>query len=60
VWDGVTSAAGSDARKRDDGDAVASPRSDDAAFGCGGRFATGSREVLEIATRYELTFEESA
>jgi hypothetical protein len=33
VWDGVTSAVGSDARKRDDGDAGASPRSDDAADG---------------------------
>jgi len=33
VWDGVTSAAGSDARKRDDGDAFASSRSDDAAAG---------------------------
>jgi hypothetical protein len=29
VWDGVTSAVGSDARKRDDGDAKASSRSDD-------------------------------
>jgi hypothetical protein len=29
VWDGVTSAAGSDARKRDDGDAKASSRSDE-------------------------------
>jgi hypothetical protein len=29
VWDGVPSAAGSDARKRDDGDAGASSRSDD-------------------------------
>jgi hypothetical protein len=29
VWDGVTSAAGSDARKRDDGDAEASSRSDE-------------------------------
>jgi hypothetical protein len=29
VWDGVTSAAGSDARKRDDGDAFASSRSDE-------------------------------
>jgi hypothetical protein len=29
VWDVVTSAAGSDARKRDDGDAFASPRSDE-------------------------------
>jgi len=29
VWDGVTSAVGSDARKRDDGDAVASSRSDE-------------------------------
>jgi hypothetical protein len=28
----VPSAAGSDARKRDDGDAFASPRSDDAVF----------------------------
>jgi hypothetical protein len=45
MWDGVTSAVGSDARRRDDGDAVASiaafgvlgPRSDDAAFGCGDR-----------------------
>jgi len=33
VWDGVTSAEGSDARKRDDGDARASSRSDDAADG---------------------------
>jgi len=33
VWDGVASAAGSDARKRDDGDAKASSRSDDAADG---------------------------
>jgi hypothetical protein len=32
VWDGVTSAVGSDARKRDDGDAVASL----AAFGVSG------------------------
>ena len=30
MWDGVTSVAGSDASKRDDGDAVASGRSDDA------------------------------
>jgi hypothetical protein len=29
VWGGVTSAAGSDARKRDDGDLDASRRSDD-------------------------------
>jgi hypothetical protein len=29
VWDVVTSAAGSDARKRDDGDAFASSRSDE-------------------------------
>jgi hypothetical protein len=29
VWDGVTSAVGSDARKRDDGDAGASSRSDE-------------------------------
>jgi len=29
VWDGVTSAVGSDARKRDDGDAKASSRSDE-------------------------------
>ena len=32
VWVGVTSAVGSDARKRDDDDAWASPRSDDAVF----------------------------
>jgi hypothetical protein len=33
VWGGITSAVGSDARKRDDGDAFASARSDDAADG---------------------------
>jgi hypothetical protein len=33
VWGGVTSAVGSDARKRDDDDAFASARSDDAADG---------------------------
>jgi hypothetical protein len=33
VWDGVTSAAGSDARKHDDGDAKASSRNDDDADG---------------------------
>jgi hypothetical protein len=33
VRDGVTSAAGSDVRKRDDGDAKASARSDDDADG---------------------------
>jgi hypothetical protein len=54
VWDGVTSAAGSDARKRDDGDALASSRSDDETLGgaldapdeSGERFpANGNRDV---------------
>jgi hypothetical protein len=50
VWDGVTSAVGSDARKRANGDAVASARSDDAADGPrrrnpkGGRHFAGARE----------------
>jgi hypothetical protein len=46
---------GSDARKRDDGDAFASPRSDDAVFGGALDAPTGAGEVPRLSVPAAVT-----